>query len=41
MKAYHLDKFGSLDGIVLHEDDPTPKPGAHEAVVRVRARSLN
>lgn len=41
MKAYHLDKFGSLDGIVRHEDDPAPKPGAHEAVIRVRARSLN
>jgi NADPH:quinone reductase-like Zn-dependent oxidoreductase len=40
MKAYHLDEFGGLDGIRLHED-PTPKPRAREAVVRVRARSLN
>jgi len=36
MKAYHLVEFGSLDGIKLQED-PTPKPGAREAVVRVRA----
>lgn len=40
MKAYHLDEFGSLDGIKLHED-PTPKPGPREVLVRVRARSLN
>lgn len=41
MKAYHLDQFGSLDGLVLHEDDPTPEPGVHEAIVRIHARSLN
>jgi NADPH:quinone reductase-like Zn-dependent oxidoreductase len=40
MRAYHLDRFGSLDGIVLHED-PLPKPGIREAVVQIHARSLN
>jgi NADPH:quinone reductase-like Zn-dependent oxidoreductase len=40
MKAYHLDQFGSLDGIALH-DDPAPQPTAHQVVVRVHARSLN
>jgi NADPH:quinone reductase-like Zn-dependent oxidoreductase len=40
MKAYHLDQFGSVDGIVQH-DDPEPQPAAHEVVVHVRARSLN
>src|SRR5260370_16272796 len=40
MKAYHLDEFGSLDGIVLR-DDPTPEPGAGAVVVRVQARSIN
>lgn len=40
MKAYHLDRYGALDGLVLHED-PMPKPGLRQAVVQVRARSLN
>jgi NADPH:quinone reductase-like Zn-dependent oxidoreductase len=40
MKAYHIDQFGSLDGIVLH-DDPVPKPSLREVLVRVHARSLN
>ncbi len=40
MKAYHLNEFGSADGIVLR-DDPVPQPGPREALVRVHARSLN
>jgi NADPH:quinone reductase-like Zn-dependent oxidoreductase len=40
MKAFHLDRFHTLDGLVLH-DDPVPQPGTGEVVVRVLARSLN
>ena len=40
MKAYHIDGFGSLDGIVLR-DDSMPKPGIREVVVRIHARSIN
>jgi NADPH:quinone reductase-like Zn-dependent oxidoreductase len=40
MRAYHLDEFGTLEGIVARED-PTPAVGAHDVLVRVRARSLN
>lgn len=40
MKAYHLEQFGSLDGIVLR-DDPMPEPCAGEVIMQVRARSVN
>lgn len=40
MKAYHLDRFGDVDGIVLH-DDAVPHPGPGQVVVRLHARSLN
>src|SRR6202163_3061520 len=40
MRAYQLDKLGSLDGLVLTERD-MPSPGAGEVLVRVRASSLN
>jgi NADPH:quinone reductase-like Zn-dependent oxidoreductase len=40
MRAYQLDSFGSLDGLVAHEvRDPEPGPG--EVLVRLHARSLN
>src|ERR1700681_3371565 len=40
MRAYQLDRLGSLDGLVLAERD-IPSPGIGEVVVRVRASSLN
>jgi NADPH:quinone reductase-like Zn-dependent oxidoreductase len=37
MKAYRIDRFGSVDGIVLRSsEDPRPDP-----LLRVRASSLN
>src|SRR5579859_3549332 len=40
IRAYQLEKLGSLDGLVLAERD-LPTPGAGEVLVRVRASSLN
>jgi NADPH:quinone reductase-like Zn-dependent oxidoreductase len=40
MRAYQLDKLGSLDGLTLVERD-VPSPGLGEVLVRVRASSLN
>ena len=40
MRAYQLDRLGSLDGLVLVERD-IPSPDAGEVLVQVRASSLN
>jgi NADPH:quinone reductase-like Zn-dependent oxidoreductase len=40
MRAYHLEKFGRVDGIVLREQEE-PSPGPTDIVVRVRAASIN
>jgi NADPH:quinone reductase-like Zn-dependent oxidoreductase len=40
MKAYRIDRFGSVDGIVLRSSDD-PRPGPKEILMRVRASSLN
>ena len=40
MEAYHIDRFGSVDGIVLRSTDD-PRPGPKEILMRVRASSLN
>lgn len=40
MKAYRIDRFGSVDGVALGSHDD-PKPGARQIVIRVRASSLN
>jgi len=40
MRAYRIESFGSVDGIVLGES-PDPQPGTREILVRVRATSLN
>ncbi|PUZ27967.1 alcohol dehydrogenase [Chitinophaga parva] len=40
MKAYYLEQFNSIDGIVCR-DRPIPAPGPHEVLVRVKAVSLN
>jgi len=40
MKAYRIDRFGGVDGVILGtREDPIPGPG--EILVRVRATSLN
>jgi NADPH:quinone reductase-like Zn-dependent oxidoreductase len=40
LKTYHIEKFGSPDGLALRtHDDPKPEP--EEVVVRMRANSLN
>ena len=40
MRAYQIEQFGSLDGLVLAERD-IPTPGTGEVLVRVHASSLN
>src|SRR2546428_8699459 len=40
MGAYRIDRFGSVDGVVLGSRDD-PRPGTREILLRVRATSLN
>src|SRR5262249_54369089 len=40
MKSYHANAGSGLAGLMLN-DDPEPKPGPREVLVRVRANSLN
>ncbi|MFT3779708.1 MAG: NAD(P)-dependent alcohol dehydrogenase [Ottowia sp.] len=40
MLSYHIDKLGSLDGLVL-KDHPDPRPADTKVLIRVRASSLN
>src|ERR1700730_15152172 len=40
MRAYRIDRFGSVDGVVLDSRDD-PRPGTREILLRVRATSLN
>jgi len=40
MEAYCIDRFGSVDGIVLRSSED-PRPGPKEILMRVRASSLN
>jgi NADPH:quinone reductase-like Zn-dependent oxidoreductase len=40
VEAYRIDRFGSVDGIVLRSSED-PRPGPREILMRVRARSLN
>jgi NADPH:quinone reductase-like Zn-dependent oxidoreductase len=40
MEAYRIDRFGSVDGIVLRSSED-PRPGLREILMRVRASSLN
>ena len=39
-EAYRIDRFGSVDGIVLRSIED-PRPGPKEVLMRVRASSLN
>jgi hypothetical protein len=40
MDAYHIDRFSSVDGIVLRATDD-PRSGPTEILMRVRASALN
>ena len=40
MEAYHIDRFGSVDGVVLRSSEDL-RPGPKEILMRVRATSLN
>src|SRR5438309_8338555 len=40
MRAYRIDSFGSVDGVMLGSRDD-PRPGAREILLRVCATSLN
>src|SRR5713101_9873938 len=40
MRAYRIDSFGSVDGVVLGSRND-PRPGSREILLRVRATSLN
>ena len=40
MQAYRIERFGSIDGIVLGSGDG-PGPGLREVLMQVRASSLN
>jgi NADPH:quinone reductase-like Zn-dependent oxidoreductase len=40
MEAYHIDRFGSVDGIVLRASEDL-RPAPHQILMRVRASALN
>jgi hypothetical protein len=40
MESYRIDRFGSVNGIVLRSSED-PRPGLKEVLIRVRASSLN
>jgi len=40
MEAYRIDRFGSVDGIILRSSED-PRPGPRQVLMRVRASSLN
>ena len=40
MEAYRIDRFGSVDGIILRSSED-PRPGPTQVLMRVRASSLN
>jgi NADPH:quinone reductase-like Zn-dependent oxidoreductase len=40
VKAYHIDRFGSIGGIVRRSSE-NPRPGPKDVLMRVRASSLN
>jgi NADPH:quinone reductase-like Zn-dependent oxidoreductase len=40
MKAFHVEKPGSLEGLILR-DDQNPIPDSTQVLVRIKATSLN
>ena len=40
MEAYRIERFGSVDGIVLRSSED-PRPGRKEVLMRVRSSSLS
>ncbi len=40
MQAYHIEEFGSVDGLVIR-DHEIPQPDSQEVLVQIRAVSLN
>jgi hypothetical protein len=40
VEAYRIDRFGSVDGVVLRSSED-PRPGLREVMMRVRASLLN
>ena len=40
MEGYRIDRFGSVDGVVLRSSED-PRPGLREVMMRVRASLLN
>lgn len=40
MEAYHIDRFGSVDGIMLRTSEDL-RPAPHQILMRVRASALN
>ncbi|MNF22414.1 Phthiocerol synthesis polyketide synthase type I PpsC [compost metagenome] len=41
MRAYRIEQYGGLDGLVLRDLPPPSAPGPGQALVRMRAASLN
>ena len=41
MEACHIDRFGSVDGIVLRSSDDSPAGTEKRSLMRVRASALN
>ena len=41
MKAVIIEKFGDLEGSIIKEDIPIPKPNRDQVLIKVRAVGVN